>query len=84
MIAHALLFSSSFFTVFALGFQQQNVIGRHYVSAMITSFVISGSQIYLWRVVPGASASEIAAAIFGGPCGIAAAMFLHPRLLRKK
>lgn len=77
------LFASSFLTVFALGFQQQNVTGRHYVSAFLTSFIIGGSQLFLWRIVPGASAAQLAAALIGGPLGIVAAIAIHPRIMRK-
>jgi uncharacterized membrane protein YfcA len=56
------LFAAAFVTVFALGFQQQNV---------------------LWRAVPIASAIEILATLVGGPVGIVAAMYVHPRLARR-
>ncbi len=79
-MTHATLFLSAFFTVFLLGIQQQNVQGRHFVAAMITSLGIGTAQIFLWRLVPEANASEIAATLAGGPVGIAAAMWLHPRL----
>lgn len=78
------LFASSFMTVFALGFQQQNVTGRHYFAAFLTSFVIGGSQLFLWRVVPGASTAQLAAALIGGPLGIVAAIAIHPRIMRRK
>lgn len=78
------LFASAFTTVFALGFQQQNVIHRHFKSAAITSFAIGGSQIFLWKFIPGADAVQIAATLLGGPAGITAAMWLHPKLLKRK
>lgn len=77
------LFAAAFITVFALGFQQQNVTGRHYVAAMLTSLIIGSAQIFLWRVVPIASASEIVATLAGGPVGIVAAMYVHPRVARR-
>lgn len=77
------LFGSAFGTVFALGFQQQNVIHRHFRAAALTSLVIGACQIYLWRTLPGASASEIIATLAGGPVGIVAAMWAHPMLLRR-
>ena len=46
----------------------------------LSSLGIGTAQIFLWRLVPEASASEIAATLAGGPVGIAAAMWLHPRL----
>lgn len=77
-------FASAFTTVFALGFQQQNVIHRHFKSAAITSFAIGSCQIFLWRHMPAADAVQIAATLLGGPAGITAAMWLHPKLLKRK
>lgn len=78
------LFASAFGTVFSLGFQQQNVIHRHFTAAALTSFVIGACQIYLWRTLPDSSTSEIIATLLGGPVGIVAAMAAHPILFRKK
>lgn len=77
------LFASAFGTVFSLGFQQQNVVHRHFKAAALTSFVIGACQIFLWRTMPDANASEIAATLAGGPVGIVAAMWLHPIILRR-
>lgn len=78
------LFGSAFLTVFALGFQQQNVIHRHFKAAAMTSFVIGASQIYLWRTLPTADGLQVVATLMGGPVGILAAMYLHPKLLSRK
>lgn len=75
------LFSSTFVMVFALGIQQLNVQGGHYYLAIITSLVIGSAQIYLWRTMPDASASEITATLAGGPVAIVAAMWTHPRMV---
>jgi hypothetical protein len=79
-MTHATLFFSAFATVFLLGIQQQNVIGRHYIAAVITSLGIGTAQIFLWRLVPSANWAEIVATLAGGPVGIVAAMYLHPRI----
>lgn len=76
------LFSAAFITVFALGFQQQNVAGRHYVAAVFTSVAIGGAQFFLWRLAPTANWTEIAATLAGGPVGIIAAMWAHPRIAK--
>ena len=78
------LFASAFLTVFALGFQQQNVIHRHFGAAAITSFAIGASQIFLWRTLPGADAGQVVATLLGGPTGITAAMWLHPKIMRAR
>ena len=78
------LFSSAFLTVFLLGFQQQNVIHRHYIAAAVVSLGIGSAQIILWKTIPAADALEIAATLAGGPCGIVAAMYIHPRIMRRR
>lgn len=79
---HLWLFLSAFVTVFLLGFQQKNVQGGHYLSAIVTSFGIGGAQIFLWRLVPDANTTQILATLDGGPFGIVAAMWVHPRLAK--
>ena len=69
--------------VFGRAIQQQNVIGRHYTAAVITSLGIGIAQITLWRLVPSADVLEIIATLAGGPCGIVAAMWAHPRIVQK-
>lgn len=83
-MTHLALFASAFFTVFLLGFQQKNVHGNHYFAAVITSFGIGTAQILLWRLIPEANAGQIAATLIGGPTGIVAAMWLHPRVMKGK
>lgn len=78
------LFASAFGTVFSLGFQQQNVVHRHFRAAALTSFVIGACQIFLWRTLPDAGTSEIVATLLGGPVGIIAAMWTHPLILKRR
>ena len=82
-MTHLALFASAFCTVFLLGFQQKNVHGSHYLAAIITSLGIGISQIFLWRLIPSATPSEIIATLCGGPCGIVGAMYLHPRIMAR-
>ncbi len=82
-MTHLALFLSAFLTVFLLGTQQLNVSGRHYRAAIITSLGIGAAQIFLWRLVPEANATEIVATLAGGPVGIVAAMRLHPAIMRR-
>ena len=83
-MTHLALFLSAFFTVFLLGFQQKNVHGEHYTAAIITSVGIGVCQIFLWRLVPDANASQIVATLCGGPTGIVAAMRLHPIIMKRR
>ena len=68
--------------VFALGMQSLNVNNGHYVAAAITSFAIGSGQMVLFKLAPHANWSEIAAFLFGGPFGIMASMWAHPRLIK--
>lgn len=77
----AVLFLSTASLVFLLGVQQLNVQGSHYAMAVLTSFFIGGTQIFLWRTLPTASVTEIISTLAGGPVGIVLAMRLHPALV---
>ena len=61
------LFLAAFATVFLLVFQQQNVIHRSRVLGSITSLAIGTAQLTLWRYVPEASYTQLAAVLIGGP-----------------
>lgn len=76
------LFAAAFITVFALGFQQQNVAGRHYLAAVFTSVAIGSAQLFLWHAAPTITATEVMATLAGGPAGIVMAMYAHPRIAR--
>lgn len=77
------LFVSVFVSVFALGFQSQNVNQGHYVAAFMTSFLIGGGHLALYRLMPEASLSEVVAYLLGGPFGIIASMVVHRRYMRR-
>lgn len=76
------LFASTFVLVFALGMQSLNVNNGHYIAAALTSFVIGAGQMVLFKLAPEASWTEITAFLVGGPFGITASMWAHPRLAR--
>lgn len=75
------LFASAFFLVFLLGLQSLNVNGGHYVAAALTSLGLGTLQVLIIKLVPGASLSEMAATIAGGPFGITASMYFHRRTI---
>ena len=77
------LFLSTFFAVFALGFQSLNVNNGHYLSAFITSFAIGGANLALYKIAPQATGTEIVAYLSGGPLGILCAMKAH-KWMRKR
>lgn len=77
------LFLASFVVVFALGFQQLNVAGCHYVLAILTSAAIGTATLVQFKYLPGpTSPLEIAAYIVGSALGIVTSMWAHPALLR--
>ena len=65
-----LLFASAFVSVFALGFQSLNVNGGHYAAAFLTSFAIGLGHLALYRWMPDAGTTQIAAYLLGGPLGL--------------
>ena len=75
------LFASTFILVFALGLQNLNVVGGHYLAAFLTSLVIGASSMVLYKLAPNATWAEIAAYMFGGPFGIVSSMAVHRRLV---
>ena len=83
-MTHLLLFASAFVSVFALGFQSLNVNGGHYAAAALTSFAIGGGHLALYRWMPDANITEIAAYLCGGPLGITASMYVHRRTIGKR
>lgn len=79
-----LIFACSFGVVLALGLQQLNVSGGHYLAAFVTSLAIAGCNLALLKLVPQPTgALEVAGYLFGSPLGILVAMYLHPRLVQR-
>jgi hypothetical protein len=74
------LFASTFLLVMLLGVQSLNVNGGHYIAAFLTSFGIGASNLVLFKLAPDANTTEMIAYMLGGPGGILAAMWLHPRM----
>jgi hypothetical protein len=74
------LFFASFVSVFALGFQSLNVNKGHYRAAFVTGFAISAGQLFLYRLIPDASLTEIGAYMLGGPFGIICSMWAHEQV----
>lgn len=84
VMTEILLFISAFMCVFALGFQSLNVNNGHFLSAMLTSFVIGISHICLYKYLPDASLSQLVAYLLGGPLGITSSMWAHRRIFSRR
>ncbi len=66
--------------VFGRAVQQQNVIGGHYVAAMLTPYLIAVGEVLtvLWVVDTGWQAIPLVGT--GGALGSVSAMWLHRRI----
>jgi hypothetical protein len=73
----AILLSSTFFLVFALGLQSQFVNNGHYAGAFANSLMISISQLGALQIIHAHTPLEYAAYIFGGPIGIVCSMAFY-------
>lgn len=80
-----LIFTATFITVFALGFQSLNVNKGHPKAAFLTSFVIGIGNLAVLKLVPDTQALlDNAAYLLGGPFGIVASMWVHNKFMGKK
>lgn len=80
-----LIFAATFVTVFALGFQSQNVNGGHYIAAGISSLAIGVGNLAILKMIPDTTDPlMIASYLVAGPLAIIASMITHRRTLGKK
>jgi len=77
------LFAATFFAVFLLSFQQQNVVHGHYFYAAITSVLIAGAQFALFKGVMASDLTGVAYMGVGGACGVTLSMLTHKRMVRR-
>lgn len=78
----ALLFFATFALVSLLGLQQLTVERGHKLAAFITSPLISGAYLVLFKLLPGPTdLFQIAMHMLGGALGIVASMVVHPYLV---
>ncbi len=77
-----MLFLAAFTTVFLLVFQQQNVIHKYYVLAVLTSFGITLGQIFIIHgIAADTNIVNVSMMMLGGGTGVVVSMFLHERLV---
>lgn len=82
-----LIFVSQFGLIYLLGFQQMNVVGKHYVAAAITSFLLGLFGWFTISIISSANLEGIFSFIFwvyviAGPLAIVSAMRTHPYIVR--
>lgn len=78
------IFAATFSTVFALGFQSRNVNTGQYGAAFMTSFIIGGSHLVLYKALPDGDLLACAAYLVAGPFGIIASMWAHDRWMTRR
>ncbi len=79
-----LLFLSQFAVVFLLGLQSQSVRDSRYTPAAITSLLIGAFQAFQWKIMPQASIVEMSVWLTAGPLAIVAAIWLHPKIIKRR
>ena len=80
ILDHGILFASTFFNVFLLGFNSKNVHQSRYFLAFITSWGITVAQYFFVRyAMAGDGFLFIGVSGIGGSLGIVAAIFIHDR-----
>ncbi len=82
------VFACQYAYILCLGFQTQNVVGKHYTAAMGNSLALGMMGLFLTstiarQAVLGHDWKVITAFLLAGPAGIATAIWLHPKLRRK-
>lgn len=85
LIDHAILFLSTFFNVFLLGFNSKNVHQSRYFLAFAASWGITVAQYFFVRyAVSGDGMLFIVISGLGGSLGIVSAIYIHDRFTHKK
>lgn len=77
-----ILFGSTFFAVFLLSFQQQNVVKGNYRLAVVTAFAIALSQFLMFRSAVSANANEWWLMGIAGSIGVTLSMYVHKRYIK--
>jgi hypothetical protein len=75
------LLGGSFVFVFALSFQQQNILYQRYLPAIANAAFIAALNLFVVKVGSQATPTEMLAFIAGQPLGTIAAMWLSSRRL---
>lgn len=80
-----IVFVAQFTYILLLGFQQLNVVGRHYASAATVSLLLGSFGYYLTAEIAAHQKAGVGGAVWfayvsGGPAGIVCSMWLHPRI----
>ena len=85
LVDHAILFASSFFNVFLLGFQSKNVQHSRYLAAALTSVGITVAQYFFARYAAhGKGAEFLLVSGTAGASGIVTAIAVHNWLFKRR
>ena len=81
---YVVMFSANFVLVFLLGLQSKNVMHERYISAMLTSFGISGCNFLFVKFAATGSYLIFAITAAGGCLGIACSIWFYQRFMERK
>ena len=79
---HILAFCVSFIAIGLKGFQQKNVVGHHLRAAVITSYVMTVTDIAFIGLVAAHGWGLVVSSGTGAALGMLAAMVFHGRLVK--
>jgi len=84
LIDYAIIFGSTFFSVFLLGFNSKNVHQSRYFLAFLTSWGITAAQYFFAMYAANGGGLEfITVAGAGGSLGIVTAIYVHDKITPK-
>lgn len=73
---------ATFILVFMRAIQQQNVIGKHYAMAAITSYCIAAAEVLVIYWIASKGIDAFLWVGTGGALGVTLAIFLHTKLVK--
>lgn len=78
------ILAATFIAIFGRAIQQLNVVGGHYLAAMLTPYLIAAGDVAVVLMVVDAGWWSIPWAGTGGAIGAVSAMALHRRFIARK
>jgi hypothetical protein len=84
MNIYFLAFIASFISIGLKGFQHKNVIGNHYKSVFITSYLMAVIDVYIINLIANNSLDIAFASGTGAALGMITSMYVHNRFIGKE
>lgn len=83
MIELLLVFLAAFGRVFVYGLQTQHVVGLHYRSAFVTSWLMTLGEVVIFSEIVRQGWGAFFPIALGSSCGVVASMVIHQKLWKK-